>query len=261
MKKGIAFVLAAVMCLGFVGCGEKAGSAKSVYNSLKKVGKLSLEAEYQNVEVEHISDKAPVLEQIVFRLPEEEREVNAERACYIETYPSVEEAEKNADKLGIAWYAYSSGSTVLSIDRAIKKETAEKYAKAFQKVTDGEVKRHHEEERPNNKYLDVDIKKVDGIQPKEIYDAFKKKIENIEFNLVTYEIGIENVGFYDRSQGYDQEVFAYIIAFNEKVEYESGPTPNGGYNLVRGNILVEFWDILPEERIAEYEKVLDELLK
>ena len=261
MKKGIAFVLAAVMCLGFVGCGEKAGSAKSVYNELEKVGKLSLEAEYQNVEVEHISDKAPVLEQIVFRMPEEEREVNAEHACYIETYPSVEEAEKNAHKLGIAWYAYSSGSTVLSIDRAIKKETAEKYAEAFQKAVGGEVKRHHEEERPDNKYLDVDVIKVEGIQPTEIYDAFKKKIKNMEFNVIDYGLGAERVSFYDRSQGYDHDVYVYIIAFDEKVERENGPEPDGGYNLVRGNILVAFKDDLPEERIAEYEKVLDELLK
>ncbi len=200
----------------------------------------------------------------MFRMPKEERDFRMQHACYIETYPSAEEAEAGAETFGGYWYVYSSGNSVLSIDRSIKNESAEKYAEAFQKAVGGEVKRHHTEERSSvyKTYdADVEVTKADGIQPTEIYDAFKKKIDNIEFNCIIYEIGCEEVGFSDRSQGYDQGVSVHITAFDEDVETENGPDPNGGYNLIRKNVLVHFWDDLPEERIAEYAKVLDNLLK
>ncbi len=263
MKKGIAFVLAAVMCLGLVGCGEKAEGAKSVYNALEKVGKLSLEAEYQNVETKHMSsDKVSVLEQIVFRMPDEERELeHLQNACYIEMYPSEEKAAECAESISDKyWYIYTSGNMLLLIDRAITEKAAEEYSKAFGKAAAGEIKSYHGAERPFKDLPEGSCPLPDGIQPIEIYDAFKKEIENIEFRDNGY-IGAPRVCFYDRNQGYDQGVFANIRAELEDVEENNGPAPDGSYNIVRGNIKIYFEKTLPEERIAEYTKVLDELLK
>ena len=46
MKKGIAFVLAAVMCLGFVGCGKEI-TAETVFDALSKKGKLVFDGDIE----------------------------------------------------------------------------------------------------------------------------------------------------------------------------------------------------------------------
>ena len=178
MKKGIAFVLAFVLCLGFSGCGEKDGSAKSVYNALKKVGNLSLEAEYQNIEARHPSGKAPVLEQIVFRMPKEERERNAERSCFIEVYSSEEDMKKVIDYYSngkLIYGMYSSGNTLLLIDGYVTETAMSKYEKAFQKAVGGEVMCHSTGMQRNNKSSESTFIPPNGIGAREVYNAFKKK--------------------------------------------------------------------------------------
>ena len=258
MKKGIAFVLAAVMCLGFVGCGEKAGSAKSIYNELEKVGKLSLEAERYNVERRFSEEKIKILEQITFRLPEEKRIEDAENICSIEVYASAEDAENaTADPYR---FVYSSGNALLRIDGYIEKNIADRYAEAFQKATGKEVTWVEDKIRYNQGFGTSTFTPRNGIGAREVYNAFKNEIKDIELiNFYHYDTG-ERVDFKDLSQGgpYGDTIAIHVRSFDLDEEEEADSEIEC---IIRGNIGIYFLQKFPNERIAEYAKVLDELLK
>ena len=265
MKKGIAFVLAFVLCLGFSGCGEKDGSAKSVYNALAKVGDLSLEAEYKDV-VSDFGGKVPISEKIVFRMPNENREIEKERACYIEAYPSADDLGKAVDVLnesmrssGEKTYGlYSSGNSLLRIDGTVSQDAVPKYADALKKATGEEAVCRNSEELPVEKIsINRSFTPPNGVGAREIYDAFKKKFKGLEFysylKLRTYD----NVSFFEK----DEAGKTVIVNINVGYTADDAIKPVGtvDFTIVSGNIYMDFLGDISENRLSEYIKEIEEI--
>lgn len=263
MKKGIAFVVAFMLCLGFSGCGEKDGSAKSVYNALAKVGDLSLEAEYKDV-VSDFGGKVPISEKIVFRMPNENREIEKERACYIEVYPSADDLGKAVDVLnesmssgGEKTYGlYSSGNSLLRIDGTVPKDEVSKYADALKKATGEEAVCRNSEELPVEKIsINRSFTPPNGVGAREIYDALKNKVKNIEFFSFMKLNDSETASFFDTSEK-DKTVIV-TIDVGDEVQEASDSSAGKGRSIQLKNVHIDFSEDLPEKRITEYKNILE----
>ena len=267
MKKGIAFLLAAVMCLGFVGCGEQAGSAKSVYNELEKVGGLSYEAEYKDV-VSDFGGKIPISEKIVFRMPNQNREIEKERACYIEVYSSADDLGKAVSVLnesmkssGEKTYGlYSSGNLLLRIDGTVPKDEASKYTEALKKATGEEAVYQNSEELPIEKNsINRSFISPNGVGAREIYDALKKKVKNIEFFSFMKLNDSETASFFDMSEK-DKTVIV-TIDVGDEVKEANDSSAGIGRSVQIKNVHIDFSEDLPEKRITEYKTILEKTIK
>ena len=267
MKKILAFVLCAALSCGFVGCGGETGSAKSLYKALSKAGDLTLEAEYKDV-VSDFGGKIPILEKIVFRMPEETREINKERACYIETYPSADELEKAIGVLNESmessdektYSLYSAGNTLLRIDGTVTENAVSKYVNAFQNAAGSEAALRNSKDLPVSAYeINRSFSAPGGIGAKEIYDAFKDKIKDIEFYSFMALSDYDNVSFFDQSQ--DGETVIVDIQVDSENHEDMDSALVKGRNIVLGNTSINFSEKLPDDRVSEYTKILEKIVK
>ena len=275
MKKVIAFVLAAVMCLGFVGCGEKGNSgrinADKVFEALSQEGELVLDTKHDNTE-SYNSAKVPNVEMIVFRMPKEQRMANSyqEWACYIEVYPSKEELEKSVGQYeNDLFWLYSSGNVLLRIDGNVTSDAAAKYAETLKSVTKEEVSlRNSKNPTPKESKREKTFVPPNGFGANEAYEALKKEIGSIEFGMYSYSYNqkSEHIIFWDTAdkadfisvtvnvRGSAEEASSYAKTMNEM----NSKTNIKACVLVSGNIVLQF-SSEDKNLFSEYSDALEKI--
>lgn len=280
MKKGIAFLLAAVMCLGFVGC-ELPGmglarkivgktvvvNAEMVFKELEKEGELILDTKYDSTESFN-SAKVPNVEMIVFRMPKEERPTYREKACYIEVYPSQEDLERSCEQYvqtdsKYNWL-YSSGNVLLRIDGNVPKGDTQKYTSALKELTKDNVQkwndRNPEVEKSNRKKT---FQPPNGFGANEAFERLKEELGGLEFAIYSYLHELEFIIFWDRT---DSKLVCGTISIAESDEdaLSLARVSFDGYQgskfersiLVSGNIIIEL-DRSSEELFFKYSNALE----
>ncbi len=225
MKKGIAFVLSLVMCLGLVGCGlpdtgpaqniaVKTPSAEEVYEALAKIGELVLDTTHNSFA------EAAGVDKIVFRMPKEQRQTSIEGACYIEVYPSREDLERSAELYAqldsdYKWL-YSSGNVLLKLDGNISANSVQKYIDALQKLTNDDAHKWNDRnptvEKGGSKQT---LQLPDGFGVNEAYEMLKKELSDLEFESFGYLKDSEYIKFWDKS---GSEIVSGIIRATESDE-------------------------------------------
>lgn len=209
MKKGIAFLLAAVMCLGFVGCGEKGNSgrinADKVFEALSQEGELVLDTKHDNTE-SYNSAKVPNVEMIVFRMPKEQRPTYQEQACYIEVYQTQEDLKRSAEQYAksesdLNWL-YTSGDVLLRIDGNVSSERAQKYADALKSITkENVILQNNENPKVEKSNREKTFQPPNGLGANEAYEKLKEELDGLEFSIYSYSYDSERVIFWDKSNG------------------------------------------------------------
>ena len=209
MKKGIAFLLAAVMCLGFVGCGEKGNSgrinADKVFEALSQEGELVLDTKHDNTE-SYNSAKVPNVEMIVFRMPKEQRPTYQEQACYIEVYQTQEDLKRSAEQYAksesdLNWL-YTSGDVLLRIDGNVSSERAQKYADELKSITkENVILQNNENPKVEKSNREKTFQPPNGLGANEAYEKLKEELDGLEFSIYSYSYDSERVIFWDKSNG------------------------------------------------------------
>jgi hypothetical protein len=267
MKKGIAFLLAAVMCLGFVGCGKEI-TAETVFDALSKKGKLVFEIKYDSM-VSDNSAQEPNVEMIVFRLPKEQRPTPGEDACYIEVYPSREALERSAEQYKqikkIDWL-YASKNVLLRIDGNVPFDIVQPYTDALKKLTNEEVQARHRAEpiiRSSNREKTFQLPGNFGAN--EAFEILKQEIGGLEFASYVYTANAEIVSFWLRESG---NIFCGSVlvfeSYKEAVSFaEIGYSPNPWAGIacsifVSDNVVIEI-DRSSEALFIQYSNALKKI--
>ncbi|WP_337399463.1 hypothetical protein [Congzhengia sp.] len=279
MKKVIAFLLAAVMCLGFVGCelpgmglarkfvGKTVGvNAEMVFKELSKFGNLSLEIKYKDV-VSDFGGEVPISEKLVFRIINEKREKSGEHACYIEIYPSADDLEKaisvlNKDMKELykerTYILYTAGSTLLRLDGSLTKDAASKYAEAFQRAIGKEVVYRNSEELPVEKYsISRTFIPPNGVGSREIYDKLKKDLDGLEFFSYLRLRDYDNTSFFEK----DEAGKTVIVNICVGATIDDAMKSNGAvdFKIISGNVYMDFLGDISEKRLSQYVKKIEKI--
>ena len=275
MKKVIAFVLAAVMCLGFVGCGEKENSGKTnadkVFEALSQEGELVLDTKHDDT-VSYNSAKVPNVEMIVFRMPKEQRMANSyqEWACYIEVYPSKEDLEKSVGQYeNDLFWLYSSGNVLLRIDGNVTSDAAAKYAETLKSVTKEEVSlRNSKNPTPKESKREKTFVPPNGFGANEAYEALKKEIGSIEFGMYSYSYNqkSEHIIFCDTADKANSTSGTIYVMDSEEEAVDFAKTINTANDkagiqesmLVSGNMIIQ---LSSEDKnlFSEYSDALEKI--
>ena len=282
MKKVIAFLLAAVMCLGFVGCElpgmglarkivGKTASAEEIFKELAKEGELIKDTYIEGIYSQSGSGVNNV-NTLIFRIPKEKRDSSTERACFIEIYENEDGLNKSVDKYNsmgreVNYYMYSSGTVLLLLDSVLSADVVEKYFKAFKKATAKKVQVRQTRPLYKNKIYYFDFSITNGIGAEKVFYGLKESIDNIEFfsfnkykdrEVIISELRTKN------NLTYVLEISAYTsnsAALEVKKEYTKPYDGKGlkRYLFISGNIVINCTFSLPEGSEGQIKEALSQI--
>ena len=282
MKKGIAFLLAAVICLGLVGCElpgmglarkivGKTASAEEIFKELAKEGELIKDTYIEGIYSQSGSGVNNV-NTLIFRIPKEKRDSSTERACFIEIYENEDGLNKSVDKYNsmgreVSYYMYSSGTVLLLLDSALSADVVEKYFKAFKKATAKEVQVRQTKPLQKNEIYNFDFSIANGIGAEKVFYGLKKSIDNIEFFVLNKYKDRENVWGVlrtEKTHRYGFEITAYTsnsAALEVKKEYSEPYDGKGlkNYLFISGNIVIDCMCSLPEGIEGQIKEALSQI--